>query len=466
MTLTSPASARTSPPNRPGLLLALLCVAQFMVFLDISIVNVALVSIQESLAMDPTQLPYVVTTYGTLLGGFLLLGGRLADVFGRRRVLQIGLGAFAATSLLAGFATDPAVLIAARGAQGLGAALITPAALSILMNAFEPGPARNKALGIWGSLTGIASVCGVLFGGVLTDGLGWRWIFWVNVPIGIAALLLAPVVLPESREPVRRGFDVLGAVVLTSGLLLLIHTLDRAVDLGWTSNRTVMGLAGAVLLLAGFVVIELRAGSPLLPMRIFAHRNLRTANIVAVAVMGAVVTLFFFASLYMQQILGWTPMRTGLAYVPLASSVAAAAGVASVLVTRFSSRLVLVVGLIVSAAGLLLLARLGADAAYLSEVLPAFVTVGVGLGLTFVPVQILALDDVEEREFGVAAGLVSTSQEAGGALGLAIVSTIVFSHIDGHSPLSGFQLAFVAAAGWIAIALGVLLLERLMSRRT
>lgn len=475
MTLTSTTSSRTSPPGRPGMLLALLCVAQFMVYLDISIVNVALPSIQDSLDMDAGDLPYVVTTYGTLLGGFLLLGGRLADVFGRRKVLQIGLTMFSATSLLAGLASDPAVLIAARGMQGLGAALVTPAALSILMNAFEPGPARNKALGIWGSLTGIASVCGVLFGGVLTDGAGWRWIFWVNVPIGIAAVLLAPVVLPESREPVRRRFDVWGAVVLTAGLLLLIHTLDQAVELGWGSARTVGGLVLAALLLAGFVQIELRATSPLLPMGIFRRRNLRTANIVSVAVMGAVVTLFFFASLYMQQVLGWTPMRTGVAYVPLASSVAAAAGAASVLVTRYSFRLVLIVGLVLSATGLLMLAQLGAEAVYVSEVLPAFVVVGVGLGLTFVPVQIMALDDVGEQEFGVAAGLVSTSQEAGGALGLAIVSTIVLSHVDSllaagretalAAQLSGFQVANVAAACWIGVALAVVLAERLVARR-
>ncbi|MFI5426856.1 MFS transporter [Aeromicrobium sp. UC242_57] len=474
MTLTSTASSRTSP-RRQGLLLALLCVAQFMVYLDISIVNVALPSIQESLGMAAGDLPYVVTAYGTVLGGFLLLGGRLADVFGRRRVLQIGLTVFAGTSLLAGLATDPAVLIAARGAQGLGAALVTPAALSILMDAFEPGPARNKALGIWGSLTGIASVCGVLFGGVLTDGVGWRWIFWVNVPIGLAAVALAPFVLPESREPARRRFDVAGAVVLTAGLLLLIHTLDQAVELGWDSPRTIGGLLLAGALLIGFVRIELRTHSPLLPMSIFARRTLRTANIVSIAVMGAVVTLFFFASLYMQQVLGWTPMRTGVAYVPLASSVAAAAGVASVLVTRFSPRVVLVSGLVVTATGLLMLSRLGLDAAYAAEVLPAFVIVGVGLGLTFVPVQIMALDDVDEQEFGVAAGLVSTSQEAGGALGLAVVSTIVLAHIDSiveagretavAAQLSGFQLAFVAAACWVLGALAVVLVDRVLSRR-
>lgn len=446
-----------------------------MVYLDISIVNVALPSIRTSLGMTAGDMPYVVTTYGTVLGGFLLMGGRLADMFGRRRVLQIGLTVFASTSLLAGFASDPAVLIAARGVQGLGAALVTPAALSILMHAFAPGPARHKALGIWGSLTGIASVCGVLLGGVLTDGVGWQWIFWVNVPIGFAAVLLAPAVLPESREPTRRGFDVLGAVVLTSGLLLVIHTLNQAVDGGWSSSRTIGGLLVATLLLVGFVLIELRTASPLLPTRIFASGHLRTANIVSIAVMGAVVTLFYFASFFMQQVLGWTPMRTGLAYVPLASAVAVAAGAASVLVARVSSWVVLGLGLVLSAVGLLMLSDLGRDARYVGEILPAFVVVGVGLGLTFVPVQIMALNDVEEQDFGVAAGLVSTSQEAGGALGLAIVSTIVLSHIEGlvaaggvpllSAQIGGYQLAFTAAACWVAAALAIVLVGRLTVRR-
>lgn len=475
MTTTSSTSSVASVPSRPGLVLGLLCVAQFMVYLDISIVNVALPSIQESLGMDAGDLPYVVTTYGTLLGGFLLLGGRLADVFGRRRMLQVGLTVFAGTSLVAGFASDPAVLITARGAEGLGAALVTPAALSILMDAFAPGPERNRALGLWGSLTGIASVCGVLIGGVLTDSAGWRWIFWVNVPIGIAAVLLAPLVLPESREPERRRFDVIGAVVLTGGLLLLIHTFDEAVEAGWGSTRTIGGLVVAVILIVAFVLVELRSRSPLLPMGIFARRNLRTANIVSLTVMGSVVTLFYFASLYMQQILGWTPMRTGVAYVPLAMSVAVAAGISSVLVTRFSSRLVLVGGLTLSATGLLMLSALGSQVTYATEVLPAFVVVGAGLGLAFVPLQVMALDDVDEREYGVAAGLVSTSQEAGGALGLAVVSTLVLSHIDSRlvagmdsvtdAQLSGYQLGFVAAACLVVVGLVIVIGEQLSARR-
>ena len=444
---TSPA-ARDAPVVSP-FLLPFLCIAQFMVFLDISIVNVALPSIRESLDIAADDLQYVVTTYGTVLGGFLLLGGRLADRWGRRRMLQAGLALFAISSLVAGVAGSAGVLIGARGVQGLGASLITPAALSILMSSFPPGPARNKALGIWGSLTGIASVFGVMLGGVITDGPGWRWIFWINVPIGLAAVALAVVVLPESRGVVRR-FDVLGAVLLTSGLLLLIHTFDESVDAGWTSDSSLAGFGGAAVLLIAFVVREWVTTSPLLPLGIFRLERLRQANLASIAVMGAVTTLFFFASLFMQQVLEYSPMETGLAYVPLASSVAAAAGGASVLVGRFPLRAVLAVGLIATASALVMLSRLTADASYTADLLPAFVLVGVGLGLAFVPLSVMALDGVREADSGMAAGLISTSQEAGGAVGLAIASSVALTR---STQLGGFQDAFLVAAGCILVAL-------------
>lgn len=449
-------SSLTSPEARdvPGVspfLLPFLCIAQFMVFLDISIVNVALPSIRESLDIAADDLQYVVTAYGTVLGGFLLLGGRLADRWGRRRMLQTGLALFAASSLVAGITGDVATLIGARGVQGLGASLITPAALSILMSSFAPGPARNKALGIWGSLTGIASVFGVLLGGVITDGPGWRWIFWINVPIGLAAVVLAVRVLPESRGIVRR-FDALGAVLLTSGLLLLIHTIDEAVDAGWTSGSSLVGFAAAMALLVGFVVREWVTASPLLPLGIFRLRRLRQANLASFAVMGAVTTLFFFASLFMQQVLQLTPMQTGLAYVPLATSVAAAAGAASVLVGRLRPRLVLAVGLVATATALVMLSRLTADADYVTDLLPAFLLVGVGLGLAFVPLSVMALDGVTESDSGMAAGLISTSQEAGGAVGLALASTVALTQV---TQLSGFQDAFLVAAGCVLVALAL-----------
>lgn len=460
-TSTSPATPRDLPVAVSRYLLPFLSIAQFMVFLDISIVNVALPSIQESLSIGDGDLQYVVTAYGTVLGGFLLLGGRLADRWGRRRMLQSGLALFTASSFVAGMANDTAILIAARGVQGLGASLITPAALSILMGAYAPGPARNKALGVWGSLTGIASVCGVLLGGVITDGPGWRWIFWINVPIGVAAVALALVVLPESRGIVRK-FDALGAVLLTAGLLLLIHTFDESVDAGWTSSSSLTGFGIASALLLAFVIREALTSSPLLPLGIFRLTRLRQANLATFAMMGSVTTLFFFTSLFMQHVLGYSPMRTGLSYAPLAMTVAAAAVVSSLLVERMRPRAVLAIGLLTTAAALWMLSRQTVDASYAGDLLPTFLVAGAGLGLAFVPLTTLALNGVDEEESGLAAGLLSTSQEAGGAVGLALASTIALSQIDEllgtgtrttDALVSGFHHAFLAGAACALVAL-------------
>jgi EmrB/QacA subfamily drug resistance transporter len=430
------------------------------VYLDVTIVNVALPSVQRSLHMAEGDLQYVVTAYGTVLGGFLLLGGRLADAFGRRRLLRTGLALFGAASLAAGLTQDAGLLIGARGVQGLGAALTAPAALSALTTTFPQGAARNKALGIWGALAGVASVLGVLLGGLLTQGPGWRWVFFINVPIALFAVLAAPSVLPESRAAgTRRGFDTAGAVTLTAGLLLLVHTLNAAVTAGWSSARTVGGLAGAAALLTAFVVVELRAERPLLPLRVFRLRALRIANATTVLTFGAMVTLFFFASLFMQQVLGYDALRTGLAYVPLAVAVAVGAGAASGLIAKAPAKAVLAAGLALGAGGLLLLARLPVDAGYAGRVLPAFLIVGVGLGMAFVPLQIAAAFGVDARESGLAAGLINTSQEAGGALGLAVTSTLAFSgvHRDAlpAARAAGFHHAFFAAA---CLAAGALVL--------
>ena len=421
----------TAPPaGRPGLVLAFLCVAGFMTFLDVSIVNVALPTIERGLGISESYLPYVVTTYGTVLGGFLLLGGRLADTFGRRRVLRAGLLTFAAASLLAGVSQGPALLISARGLQGLGAALVAPAALSLLTSTFAEGPARNKALGVWGGISGVASVAGVVLGGVFTEGPGWRWIFFVNVPIGLAAAAAAPLIVPESRAEHRsRRFDTAGAVVLTAGLVLLIFTLGQTSEAGWTSARTVGGLPAAAALLAAFVQVERRAAAPLIPLDVFRLPVLRAANVLAILQFGTLVTLFFFASLFMQQVLGYSPLRTGLAYVPLAVIVSVGAGVASQLVTKMAAKPVLIAGLVLTMAGMLLLGRLPAHAGYAGGVLPAFLAAGLGLGLTFVPLQVAAFAGVPKARSGLAAGLINTSQEAGGALGVAVVSTIAFSRV-------------------------------------
>ncbi|MET7616368.1 MFS transporter [Streptomyces sp. NPDC005408] len=429
---------RTSASAAPGVILAFVCIAQFMVFLDVSIVNLALPSIQDGLGMSDVSLEYIVTAYSTVLGGFLLLGGRLADTFGRRSVLRAGLIVFALASLASGLATSGAMLITARGFQGLGSSLIAPAALSMLTSTYAEGPARNKALGIWGSLSGIASIAGVILGGVLADGPGWEWIFWINVPIGLGAALLAPRMVPESRaEERRRPFDTAGAVTLTAGLLLLIFTLGEATTVGWGTLRTIGSLTGVAVLLAVFLVIEARVASPMMPLRIFRLTTMRTANLSAVLVFGTFGALFFFASLFMQQVYGYSPMQAGFAYVPLAVSVAVGAGIASALITKVAARPVLISGLVVTVSGLLLLWRAPADGRYALDILPAFLALGLGCGMVFVTLQIAAFVGISDEEAGVGAGLINTSQEAGGALGLAVVATIAYSGLGSDLASAG-----------------------------
>ncbi|PBC97641.1 drug resistance transporter, EmrB/QacA subfamily [Streptomyces sp. OV198] len=430
----SPAKAagESGPVRRPGLILAFLCLAGFMTFLDVSIVNVALPTIEDELNISTTALQYVVTTYGMLLGGFLLLTGRLADTLGRRRMLQTGLLLFAGSSLLAGVSQNAAMLIGARGAQGLGAAFIATAALSLLTNNFEEGAARNKALGAWGALSGLAAVAGVTLGGLLTDGPGWRWIFFINVPIGVIGALVAPMVVGESRSAQRtKSFDVAGAVTLTAGLVLLIFTLGQTVsDSDVPTGRVVGGFILSAILLVSFIVIERRAKEPLMPLGIFRRPSLRAANGIAILLLGTCVTLFFFASLFMQQVLDYSAVKTGFAYVPLAVLTAVGAGVASQVVTKVAAKPVLLVGLALAATGMMLLWRAPSDASYLTDVLPAFVLMGLGLGMSFVPLQVSAFAGIEERESGLAAGLINTAQEVGGALGLAVAATYAFRRVD------------------------------------
>jgi EmrB/QacA subfamily drug resistance transporter len=447
-----------------------------MVFIDVSIVNLALPSIQDGLDMTDVSLNYVVTAYSTVLGGFLLLSGRIADAFGRRRMLRAGYLVFALASLVSGLAENGTTLIAARGLQGLGASLMAPAALSILTNTFAEGAARNRALGVWGSLAGIASIVGVILGGVLADGPGWEWIFWINVPIGLAAAALAPRVLEESRAEERPGrFDIVGAVTLTAGLLVLIFTLGEADRVGWASARTVGGLVGVAVLLVGFLVVEARVASPIMPLRVFRRRTLRTANLSAVLVFGTFGALFFFASLFMQNVHGYSPLRAGFAYVPLAVAVAVGAGLASGLITRIAARPVLVAGLAVTIAGLLLMWRSPGDGGYAVDLLPAFVLLGLGCGMCFVTLQIAAFVGIDDEEAGLGAGLINTAQEAGGALGLAVITTIAYSGLAaavtsaGGDPLlvreaheAANHDAFLAAAGFGTAAL--LLVVALMPR--
>ncbi|MEV3933759.1 MFS transporter [Streptomyces sp. NPDC049944] len=469
---STPAKPAGGPAHRPGLILAFLCLAGFMTFLDVSIVNVALPTIEDELHISQTALQYVVTTYGMLLGGFLLLTGRLADTLGRRRMLQTGLVLFAVASLLAGLAQNSAMLIGARGAQGLAAAFMATAALSLLTNNFEEGPARNKALGVWGALSGVAAVAGVTLGGLLTDGPGWRWIFFLNVPIGLIGALVAPMIVGESRAAERtRSFDVAGAVVLTAGLILLIFTLGQTVDdSDVPMGRIYGGFALSALLLVGFLFIERRAKAPLMPLGVFRRPSLRAANVIAILLLGTCVSLFFFASLFMQQVLDYSAITTGLAYVPLALTTAVGAGIASQVVTKVAAKPVLMTGLTLVGTGMLLLWRAPSDAAYLVDLLPAFIICGLGLGASFVPLQISAFAGSEEHESGLAAGLINTSQEIGGALGLAVAATYAFRRIDeleaqteGHPELvdqartTVFHDAFLISAGFAAAALLVTL---------
>jgi EmrB/QacA subfamily drug resistance transporter len=429
--LSQPAAPRSgiSPDvRRPGLVLAFLSIAQFMVFLDVSIVNVALPSIERGLKISEANLPYVVTLYGTALGGFLLFGSRLADTFGRRRMLCAGLALFGAASLASGLADGQALLFAARGAQGLGAALIAPAALSILTTTFTGSAERARALGLWGALTGLASVVGVVLGGVLSAGPGWRWIFFINVPVAVIAVATATRVLPESSGPHRR-FDIAGAVTLTAGLLALIYGLDDAIPRGWGDATVIASLAGAAVFLGAFAVIERRAEAPLVPFAIFRSPTLRYANIATLFMLGGVVTLFFFSSLFLQQDLGYSPLRTGLAYVPIALIVAVGAGIATNAVAKAPGRAVLAVGLLLFTGGLVLMILVPAGASYPARILPAFLMAGLGMGLSFVPLQIAAQAGVTADQAGLTAGLINTSQEAGGALGLAVAATFAFRQV-------------------------------------
>ncbi|MFE2053836.1 MFS transporter [Streptomyces sp. NPDC059459] len=439
MAASDATTARSAPGAglSPGLILAFVCMGQFMVFTDVSIVNLALPSIQEGLGMSEVSLNYIVTAYATVLGGFLLLGGRLADTFGRRRLIQVGFLIFALASLTSGLADSGTMLIVSRAVQGFGAALITPAALAILTNTFAEGPERNKALGVWGSLSGIASIVGVILGGVLADTWGWEWIFWINVPIGLAAAALAPRILPESKAEVRGKFDTLGAVTLTAGLLLLIFTLGEATTVGWDTFRTIGSLAGVAALLTAFVVIEAKVASPMMPLRIFRLKTMRVANISAVLVFGTFGSLFFFASLFMQQAFGYSPLKAGFAYVPLAFSVAAGAGIASGLVTKMAARPVVMLGLTLTVAGLLLMWRAPADGSYAVDLLAPFILLGLGCGMVFVTLQIAAFVGVTDEDAGVGAGLINTSQEAGGALGLAVVATIAYSGMSAEMAATG-----------------------------
>jgi EmrB/QacA subfamily drug resistance transporter len=444
--------------------LALIVTAQFMVILDVAIVNVALPSIKSDLHFSETNLQWVVSAYAILFGGALLLGGRLADLLGRRRLFVAGLALFAASSLLCGLAWSEGSLIAFRAIQGLGGALLAPAALSLLMTTFAEGRDRNLALGIYGAASGSGAAVGVLLGGLLTSYLSWSWIFFINVPVGLAAIGLAPVLLRESRADLpHRHFDLPGAASVTAGLMLLVYATTRASTDGWGATSTLALFGGAVALIAAFLAIELRSPSPLLPLRIFRLRTLTGAN-ATMAILGAVTfSEFFVLTLYLQDVLHYSAVESGVAFVGFALSVVVISNVAQAIVARFGVRATLAAGLIASAASLAWLTRLPVDGHYFWDLFPAFVVGGAGLGLSFVPVTIASLAGVQRADAGVASGLVNTSRQIGGAIGIAAVSAIAATaagnYADAHSVAAssgaaldhGFQTALYVLTGLLLL---------------
>ena len=453
--------------RRKWFALALLATTQFVIILDAAIVNVAIPSIGRDLEFSEEDLTWIPNAYALTFGGFLLLGGRMADLLGRRRLFMVGLVVFSVASLLGGLSTSETQLIAARAMQGLGAALLAPSALSMVTNMFEEGAERNKALGVWGAVSGSGGAAGVLLGGVLTEYAGWEWVLWVNVPIGVIAAILAPRLLVESRrETDMRHFDAFGAITVTAGLSLLVFALVDTINEGWASTQTLSLLAIAAVLIFAFVVNELRSRDPLMPFSIFRLRTLTGANIVGLLVGAALFAMFFFLSRYMQEVLGYSALEAGLSYLPLALAIIASAGVASVLVTKLGFKKVLLAGLVLVTLALLWFGQVPVSGSYVSDLLGPMIVAAVGLGLAFVPVTIAAVSNVSEDESGLASGLINTSQQIGGALGLAVLGTIASSKTTDlisaaqGAPAAvpgalteGFQLAFMTGAGFAVLGI-------------
>jgi len=461
----------TSNPHR-WRILAVVATAFFMTILDVSIVNVALPSIARALDFSQANLQWVITAYAISFGGFLLLGGRAADLLGRRRVFIVGVALFTVASFVCGVAQSEGMLIAARAIQGLGGAVISPAALSIVMTSFEEGAERNKALGVWGALGGSGAAVGVLAGGVLTQYLSWRWIFFVNVPVGALVLALTPRIVPESRrEGAERRYDALGAVLVSGGLALLVYAISRAPIVGWATARTILLLVAAGVLLAAFLFNERRIHDPLMPFHIFRVRTVAGANIVGFLLGGVLFANFFVLTLYVQDVLGYSAIKTGVTFVATAGTAVVAAGVAQALTTRFGPKPIIAMGLVLLTAAMVWYAHIPVHGSFASDLLPGYLLVGVGIAFAYVPVSIASLAGVVEREAGLASGLINTSQQIGGAIGTAIASTIFTSHfkslrIQGKSfpeaLTGGYAWAFwgLAVIGVLALIAALTLIRR------
>ena len=455
-----------SETNR-WLVLVLVCIAQFMVILDATIVNVALPSIQHGLHFSPTSLQWIVNAYALVFGGFLLLGGRASDLLGRQRLFIAGIVVFTVASLINGIATSSGVLIGGRALQGLGAALVSPAALSIVMTTFAEGRERTKALGIWSAIAAGGGAVGLILGGLLTETLSRRWVFFVNLPIGIAAALLSLRFIPNSRaEEKPDTADVAGAVTVTGGLLALVYAIVKAQAYGWGSGRTIGLFAIAVALLASFVVIELRSSSPLIRLGIFRMRSLTSSNISMLLVASGMFSMFYFASLYVQEILGYGPLKAGFAFLPFTFGIVIGAGAAQALIQRIGIRVVTASGLTIATIGLGLFTQVATHGSYWTEVFAGVAVMSIGMGLTFVPLTLLATTNVAHEDAGLASGIFNTSQQIGGALGLAILSTLAASRTatltaDGiarpEALTRGYHVAFAVGAAFLAAGLAVLL---------
>jgi EmrB/QacA subfamily drug resistance transporter len=455
-----------SEPNR-WLVLTIVCVAQFMVVLDATVVNVALPTIQRDLDFSVTDLQWIINAYTLVFGGFLLLGGRASDLLGRQRLFIAGVVIFTIASAINGIATSSGVLIAGRGLQGLGAAFVSPAALSVLTTTFEEGAERTKALGVWSAIAAGGGAVGLILGGALTEYLSWRWVFFVNLPVGIGATLAALRLVPNSRAEQRPAtYDAAGAVTVTGGLLVLVYAIVKAQAYGWGSARTILLFAAAIVLLAAFVAIERRSAAPLIRLGIFRLRSLTGSNGAMLLVAAGLFAMFYFASLYQQQILHYSPLEAGFAFVPFTLGIIVGAGLSQPLIKRLGVRSVTYVGLTLGVAGLLYFTRLPTNGTYVRDLLPTIAITSIGMGLTFVPLTLLATTNIRPEDAGLASGLLNTSQQVGGSLGLAILSTLAASrtsHLLGSGVVTsvavsnsahtrGYHVAF--AVGALMLALG------------
>ena len=473
MATTAPEVERLSSARAPGrrsasplLVLVLVALAQFMVVLDATIVNVALPSIQRGLHFSAENLQWVVNAYTLAFGGFLLLGGRAADLFGRKRLFLAGIAVFSVASLINGLAGSSTMLVVGRALQGLGGAMVSPAALSIITTSFAEGRERTRALGVWSAVAVGGGAVGLLLGGILTDLVSWQWVFFVNVPVGAIALLLSSRYVPESRAVLgSRRIDIWGAVSITGGLLVAVYAIVNAQSAGWISAQT-LGLGGlAVALIVSFLAVEARHAHPLIRLGILRKRSLAGADTAMLLVASGMFGMFFFASLYVQDVMRYSPLRAGLAFLPVTAGIITGAGLSQQLIRRLGVRRVAIIGMSLAATGLLVLSRVPVDGGYLANLLPGLMLMALGMGLTFVPITLIATTNVDAGDAGLASGLINTAQQVGGALGLAILATLAADRTSGvlgslgHVPtgldrvsamVSGFQLAFFVAACMIA----------------